>query len=219
MQRLFILSLSLLALVLATPASAELTGADLTSNLNKLSDVELAELAVDLAKQVAAIEADGVLGAVNTVADVEPDEVEKWFMLIDKVGLGILKLAKQLGLEANELLKTPVGIMGMGLIVLHVAGDQLWGIVAGLLWLIVTIPIWTLYFYKAVIPVVSYQEITRSRRQPLIPWRIPSDSDVKVIKAIRRQASFDFDLDASGPTIGASAALGVILIAAMAFFA
>lgn len=117
------------------------------------------------------LSASGQAAVMQAIADSEAaasavpksaKEVEEWVRLVDAVGQGLGQLAKELGVQANELLNTPVGYITVGLIAYNVMGNDLMGIFLGLLWLGLTVPFWLLWFVKVTIPVVSYKEVKKS---------------------------------------------------------
>jgi hypothetical protein len=66
------------------------------------------------------------------------DQVEAWVNIGDKVGGAIAATCKQLSVEVNEFVKTPVGMIAVGLIAYKVVGEKLWDVIGGTLaWVVV----------------------------------------------------------------------------------
>jgi hypothetical protein len=139
--------------------------------------------------------------------DVTAQEVEPWLVLIDKVGQGLVRLAQDLGVTANELLATPVGIATIGLVAYHVMGNEIMGILTGLLFFSLAFPVWLLCFYKMVVPVVKHETVMRNRlgRDP-----------VAVQVPVRRRCTFEDD---SGPEWVSTISLVLIFLITVLFLA
>lgn len=87
--------------------------------------------------------------ATSSVKLPSADVIEKYARLGHIVGGVIKTTAKEIGIAANEFVTTPVGKITMALIVWTVAGEDLFGIAFGLMWLIIVIPAW-LYFFNRI---------------------------------------------------------------------
>lgn len=167
-------------LFLAGPALAT-NGVDAGDlSWNQLTHRQKAELALEAADMVASNQVPAI--------PVKADDVAPWLALIDRVGEGLVKLARDLGVTANELLASPVGVITVGLVAYHIMGAEVVGVLCGLLWFFLTLPLMLLFFYKLVIPVQGYESRTLARSF----GRNPVTVDVPV----RREVTFD---DKSGP--------------------
>jgi hypothetical protein len=163
---------------LATPAS------DLQSAFKLLPAGQQAEVAAFMAKK-AAQAATGQVATPAPLIDVSADEVEYGLKLIDHLGAGLLNLAKQLGVEANVFVQSPVGMVSMGLLVYHVAGAAILKLTIGSAWFFLTMPLLVGFFFKAVIPITGYADVTMS------PWWLKGE--VKRSRPIRKQLTFNFN--------------------------
>lgn len=188
MRALFaMLFVLLFNIALAAPASARTDNPGITTdsiegNWNNLTEEQKAALAAQIAKSASGNNVDA-FGGVSP-RNVSAEAIEPWLTLIDKVGEGLVRLARDLGVTANELLRTPVGVIAVGLVAYHVMGAEIVGVLVGMLWFSLTFPIWILLFYKLVIPVVEYKEVLQTRRF----W-----GPVQVTVPIRRKAGFSED--------------------------
>ena len=79
--------------------------------------------------------------------DIDTEKISKWVTLGKEMGTGLAASAKELGMTANELAKTPVGMFIMFLIGWSYFGSELVSIIFSVLWLLFTIPTW-IYLYK-----------------------------------------------------------------------
>lgn len=179
------------ALLLASATTAEIYANDISNDFNQLSALKKAEAALEIAKMV-----DAGKQTTETVVlpTVTVDEVEPWLKLIDRLGEGLVGLAHDLGVEANELVKTPVGMVAMGLIIYHVMGDAInegIDVVLGIGWFFLTTPFLVLYFYKAVIPIESYVEVTLRSRFRWVGDRV-------VVKPIRKKMELEWEVFGPG---------------------
>ncbi len=140
-------------LLLAGPALAEgIDTDDIASTWKQLSAQQRAEMASLIAQKAA--ETTTPSGPLVTAEKVEP-----WLTLIDHMGEGLVKLARDLGVTANELVVSPVGMITVGLIAYTVMGDQVMDLGIGLLWAGLTFPLLLLFFFKSVIPITEYAEV------------------------------------------------------------
>lgn len=210
MRKLHLTLLILLGMLfLAGPALAQqgrgITTDSIENNWNNLTEEQKASMAAQIAKTAG--QNDTTFNGVPIPKNVSAESVAPWLSLIDKVGEGLVRLAKELGVTANELLRTPVGVITVGLVAYHVMGAEVLELLKGLLFLSVTLPIWLLCFYKMVIPVVEYKTVKKSR------WfREPVDVQVPV----RRRATFDDD---AGPEIVGTLSLVAIFLVTVIFIA
>ena len=165
-----------LGLLVAAPVLADgyrgISTTDIADTWAELNPQERAEMATIIAKKAAAKK--------TAIANVTVEEVEPWLLVIDRLGSGLVKLAHDMGVEANELITTPVGVLAMGLVVFHVAGDEVIEIFVGLLWFFMTCPFLVLFYFKSVVPVVEYVEVPVKR----------FGKSAVVVKALRRKMEF-----------------------------
>lgn len=141
--------------LLAHPALAGIGTDDISSEWGKLTPTQQAEMAAAIAKKAA--ETQTPPKPLVTVEAVEP-----WLTLIDHMSEGLVKLARELGVTANELLVSPVGIITVGLIAYTVMGEDLVEVGVGLLWAALTFPLLILFFFKSVVPVKEYAETKKA---------------------------------------------------------
>lgn len=203
------LRFALLALLgmffLAEPALAQkdegITTNSIESNWNKLTEQQKAALATQIARQSG--ENDDALDFKGPVVSAE--DVAPWFSLIDTMGEALVRLARDLGVTANELLRTPIGTITMGLIAYHVMGNEIMGILVGLLWFALTMPVWLLLFYKLVVPVVKYETVKQER------WY--RDDPIEVQVPVRRRVTFSAnEPDGCGPEWVSTISLVLIFV-------
>ena len=196
-------------LFLAGPALAQnrggITTDSIESNWDKLTEEQKAGLAAQVAQQAG--KNDVTFNGTPIPKNVIAENVAPWLSLIDKVGEGLVRLAKELGVTANELLRTPVGVITVGLVAYHVMGNEIMGVLVGLLWFALAMPVWLLLFYKLVIPVVKYETVKQAR------W---GRDPVEVQVPVRRRVTFDSD---SGPEWIGTISLIFLLIVTIAFIA
>ncbi|MFH1667720.1 MAG: hypothetical protein ABH884_01690 [Candidatus Komeilibacteria bacterium] len=104
---------------------------------SQTATIDLSKLDGETAAQVLAAQKQ----AQAKLPDIPPAErVEEWVSIGEQVGKAIASTCRELSVEVNEFVKTPVGKLTMFLIVWKVIGEDLWDIVGGcLVWLIVTI--------------------------------------------------------------------------------
>jgi hypothetical protein len=194
---------------LAGPALAQsqgITTDSIESNWGKLTEEQKASLAASIAQQAG--KNDVTFNGTPIPKNVSAEDVAPWLSLIDKVGEGLVRLAKELGVTANELLRTPVGVITVGLVAYHVMGNEIMGILVGLLFFAIAMPVWLLCFYKLVIPVVKYETVKQSH------WYRSNPIEVQV--PVRRRCTFDDD---SGPEWVSTISLVLIFFVTIIFIA
>ena len=120
MKRLFV---ALVMLMVAVPVFAAYNIDN--SSWNRLTERQKA----DIIKQVAD-EAERSKIVPTDVAN--PEQVGKWVGVGEQIGKMIGGAAKEVGVAVNEFVKTPVGMVAMGLIVWHYMGGSLVHIFGGL---------------------------------------------------------------------------------------
>lgn len=118
-------------------------------NWHKLSKVQQAEIQLNAAKAAATSVSTGT---VPTAADVK-----EYSELVNAIGSGVKETAVQLGVAANDFVKTPVGMLTAGLIAWNYVGETFLGIIAGGVWFMFMLPAW-IYVYRrlALINTVEY---------------------------------------------------------------
>ena len=92
-----------------------------------------------LAAQAAKMVADNASGA-NDVSNAK--KVKEWVDIGTEIGAGIASTARELGVAANDFVKTPVGKMTAAIIVWHFLGSSIIHIMFGMTWLLVVGSIW-----------------------------------------------------------------------------
>ena len=78
--------------------------------------------------------ADNASGAITPT---KAKEFQQWVDLGTAIGSGLASTARELGVAANDFVKTPVGKLTAGLIVWHFVGGTIIHIAFGTTWLIV----------------------------------------------------------------------------------
>lgn len=126
------------ALAFAAPAFAQSSD---TVNTQGLSAAQVAELEASAAKMRDPVANDPTLQTVTAYVEVGKG-----------IGAGMVSAAKELGVAANDFAVTPLGQITIALIIFKVAGGQIIGIVGGLLWFAVMLPLWVHYFNRICMP-------------------------------------------------------------------
>jgi hypothetical protein len=77
------------------------------------------------------------------------EKIEAWVGLGEKVGKAIAATCKELSVQVNEFIKTPVGKMAVAIILWKAVGKDLWHIVGGIsCWMVITaILMWSFHFF------------------------------------------------------------------------
>jgi len=97
-------------------------------NTNGLDEKQIAELNLQIANMKAATPTN------------HAESVSEWVSIGKDMGTGLAATAKELGITANELADTPVGMIAIVVIVWNYLGNDLVGFVFGFLWFATTIP-------------------------------------------------------------------------------
>lgn len=84
----------------------------------------------------------------SKVTPVTPDKVAEYAQLGAAIGSALASTAKELGIVANDFLKTPVGAIAATLIVWKVAGEAVVHVVGGGLLFTVFLPVWWISFRR-----------------------------------------------------------------------
>lgn len=113
------------------------------------------------------LEAENMKNSKNTTLETlnEYGEFGKAF------GSAIAETAREIGTTANEFITTPAGKIAVALIVWKVAGDDILGVVLGMLWFTVMIPLWVIFFRKLVTNIRYDTEITTDSNGKLTKTR------------------------------------------------
>lgn len=115
-------------------ASAAPTPAD----MDKLTDVQKAELALQVAKQV----------EEQKAAVQNPKQVKEWVSYGTEIGQALAGTARELGVVANEFIKTPAGQLTMGMIIWKVMGHDIVHVGLALIMFFTLIPGWIYMFHR-----------------------------------------------------------------------
>ena len=102
--------------------------------------------------------------AAQTVKIETAEEVSKWVNVGKEIGLGLNATAKELGVTANELAGTPVGMIAIGLIAWNYVGADIVGVLFGTFWLMFTIPIWV-WMYRSRFVIASKRFYDKGARE------------------------------------------------------
>jgi hypothetical protein len=194
----------LMSLMIASVSWAAIDTVDISDDWNKLTTAQRAEMAQIIANK-----------ATTPVVAPSVEQVEPWLELVDHLGEGLVKLARDLGVEANTLLKSPVGVITVGLVAYHVMGDDIVELAAGLLWFGLTFPIWLLFFFKVTIPVIDYREV---RKKTLFKGQITVDAPVRRKPTFAMHTNYD-STNGAGPDWIAAIALAAQLLVTVIFIA
>jgi len=128
---------AIFTLFISTLANAQgLNNTDL--NLDGLSDAQIAELIQ---------QAEGMR---TTPQQVDIERLNQYAEFGQAFGSAIAQTAAEVGQATNEFIQTPAGKIAVALIVWKVAGDDLLGVVAGIVWYLVMIPLWMVFWKKNV---------------------------------------------------------------------
>lgn len=145
----------IIMMVMMLSVSVANAGGDTYINTTRLSETQKAELAVQVAKIKEA-------NRITPVATVE--EVKKYSELVTAIGSGVKDTAVQLGVAANDFVKTPVGMMTAGLIAWNYVGKTILGVIIGSIWFIIMLPLW-IYFYRRMVIINSIQYFDKGARE------------------------------------------------------
>lgn len=117
------------SLFLVTPVLTFAESQTTITTASGLTDEQKADLSAQAAKMVA----DNASGATPST---KAKEFQQWVDLGTAIGSGLASTARELGVAANDFVKTPVGKLTAGLIVWHFVGSTLIHIGFGVLWLL-----------------------------------------------------------------------------------
>ena len=83
---------------------------------------------------------------MKSATDVTPQVAKEWAEVGQAIGIGLVATATELGMGVDQLMTTTTGKLAVGVIIYKVAGKDIIGIMFGLLWLIILVPVW-IYFW------------------------------------------------------------------------
>lgn len=133
MKKFFALVVLLLSSMVCMAEDSRLAG------YNNLSDAQKAELAVKVAEMASTKKAP----SVPTIGTVE-----RWASFGQQIGSALAGTARELGIVANEFIKTPAGQITMVLIIWKIMGSEIVHIVSGLMILAIFLPLWFYMFRR-----------------------------------------------------------------------
>lgn len=136
---------TLMMFVAMATASAAPTPAD----MDKLTDVQKAELALQVAKQV----------EEQKAVVQNPKQVKEWVSYGTEIGQALAGTARELGVVANEFIKTPAGQLTMGMIIWKVMGNDIVHVGLALILFFTLVPGWIYMFHRmCIIKGYEYQQ-------------------------------------------------------------
>lgn len=94
-----------------------------------------------------------------------PNEAKKW---ADVVSTSIKDICRNLNVEVNEFVKTPVGKLTVGLIIWKVIGSELKGIIFGIIFWTIGMLIIGSTFYRFHVPHKVKREITKDNKKETV---------------------------------------------------
>lgn len=111
-----------------------------------------------------------------------PAQLTEWAEFGSAIGKGLAGTAKELGVAADTIADTKVGMFAMVLIAWHYAGEELISIIFGFVWLLFTLPVW-IWMYRRQFIVESVKKFDKDKNPD----------------GLRKQVSFrDYDSSADG---------------------
>ncbi len=151
-------------------------------------DIDLRGLSeVDKAAIVAAAEKARVANAAGPA--ITPKAAQEWAEFGAQIGKGLAATAKELGIAANEILTTPVGMLTAGLLVWHFAGEDLVGIMFGIGWLLVFCPVWIVMYrrliYKTTVRTFDKGEGPNGAKKEVVREALIASTDKTVRESIQ----------------------------------
>ena len=112
-----------------------------TADMGGLSDAQKAEIL----KQIA-LQKDGSSGDVGRVTAT----AQAWVGIGAQIGSGLASTAKELGIAANEFVKTPVGKWTAAILIWKLIGNAMVHILFGVFILMVVLPSWFVFWRKRI---------------------------------------------------------------------
>lgn len=117
---------------------------EMTSKFNSMTPQQQADFYKQATDQVQKNKDD----ADDAKTAVTVDKVQQYTQLGTTIGAALAGTAKELGVVANDFLKTPVGLMAAGLIVWKMIGATLVHVFGGIAFFVVFFPIWYIAFKR-----------------------------------------------------------------------
>ena len=152
MKRFILMVVMMLSL---TPAFAG--GEYLQADVRGLTETQKAELQVAIAKMKEKAK-------FIPTAKVSAAEVKEYSALVTAIGTGVKSTAVELGVAANDFVKTPVGMLTAGLIAWNYVGKTILGVIIGGVWFIIMLPLW-IYFYRRMVLINSVEYYDKGARE------------------------------------------------------
>lgn len=116
-------------------------------NLTETQKAEILQQIAEKSAKQQTTELVPSLVAAATTATSAPEAVDQWLNIGERVGKMIGGAAKEVGMVVNDFVKTPVGMVAMGLIVWNYMGTMIVHVVGGMFVIILgTIVVW--YFAR-----------------------------------------------------------------------
>lgn len=132
MKRVLLAIGLLLSMLVASPAFAQSDCDNLrVTGLSDSQVIALKQECVKVAKQAVSATPAETAAQVSEYADIGM-----------KYGVAISEVAKSIGTTVNELAFTPVGIFLLVIVAWKTVGGDLLGVVGGIVWFVVMLPIW-----------------------------------------------------------------------------
>ena len=152
-----LLSMLVLAVTML-PTFAYADNPSVQSQMGKLSDTKRAELALKIAQAVEEEQAatTPILSKVPA-----PAQMEKWANVGEQIGKALAGTARELGVVANDFIKTPAGQITMAMIVWKIMGHEIAQLAVGLLMFFTLVPLWVYMFRRmCIIKSITYNTTT-----------------------------------------------------------
>jgi len=153
MKRFIIMMVIMFSMTVAHASFDEVLRADVSG----LSETQKAELAVQIAKMKEKAQA-------APVPKVSAAEVKEYSALVTAIGTGVKDTAVELGVAANDFVKTPVGMLTAALIAWNYVGETILGVAVGGMWFAFMLPGWV-YFYRRLVIIESITHYTKGSRE------------------------------------------------------
>lgn len=131
------LLLLLVLTVVAIPAFASEPASNTVPDPNSASS----QLTSEIAKMDDA-QKSKLLDTIHSGPTATAKKAQEWIDIGNGIGSGLAATAGKLGVEVNKFAATPVGKMAMVLIIWNYMGDDISGIVEGLLFWLLFLPMW-----------------------------------------------------------------------------
>jgi hypothetical protein len=141
--------------------------------MSKLTEVQKAELALQVAKQVEAAE---------TTTVTKPQEVKEWVNYGTEIGQALAGTARELGVVANEFIQTPAGQLTMAMIVWKVMGHDIVHVGLALIMFFTLVPGWVYMYHKMCLvkgySFQTYEEDGKTKTRKITQYYDSSREDV-----------------------------------------